>query len=155
MSDAARGPTPLMLRIPAPTLPARLPEVRGRIAAWATAVGFATDTVDDIVLATHEALANVADHAYPDGRGDALLYADCHNGTVRVVVRDQGRWRDPTSDAGWRGRGLVIIHGLAEHVVVQRGDAGTRVEMCWQAPTGPVVQQDRYHWPSVQRSSWL
>jgi serine/threonine-protein kinase RsbW len=144
-----------MLRIAAPTLPARLPEVRNRMAGWAAGVGLAADTVDDIVLATHEALANVADHAYPDGRGDAFLYADCHNGTVRVVVRDQGRWRDPTLDAGWRGRGLVIIHGLAEHVDVQRGDAGTRVEMCWQVPRGPAVQQDRRHWPSVERSAWM
>ena len=145
MSALARGPEPLRLRLAAPSLPAQLATVRGRMAAWAEAVGFGADTIDDVVLATHEALANVADHAYPEGGGDAFLDADCDGDSVVVVVRDRGRWRPPMSDPGWRGRGLTIIHGLAENVEVRHGDAGTTVVMQWALPkTGE-------DWPLVPR----
>jgi serine/threonine-protein kinase RsbW len=130
--DSAGGPEPLRLRIPAPELPVRLSEVRDHIAVWAAALGLAADTVDDIVLATNEALTNVADHAYSDGRGEAVLDADRLDGQVRVVVRDFGRWRDPGTNPGLRGHGLVIIHGLPEQVDVRRGDEGTCVEMRWR-----------------------
>jgi serine/threonine-protein kinase RsbW len=134
MSAPARGPEPLRLRLAARSLPQRLAQVRARIAAWAARTGLSADTVDDIVMATHEALANVADHAYPNGAGDAALDAVCTEGEVRVVVRDHGRWQAPASDPGWRGRGLVIINGLADHVDVHRADWGTSVAMRWRLP---------------------
>jgi serine/threonine-protein kinase RsbW len=104
------------------------------MAAWARGFGLSADAVDDIVLATHEALANVADHAYPDGGGDAELDAACVEGEIRVVVRDHGKWQSPVSDPGWRGHGLVLIRGLAEHVDVQRADVGTIIAMRWRLP---------------------
>jgi serine/threonine-protein kinase RsbW len=131
MSAPARGPEPLTLRLAAPTLPWRLAEVRGRMADWAAAVGLESERVDDLVLATHEALANIADHAYPDGGGEAFVTAFCADGEVLVVVRDRGRWRTPATDPGWRGRGLLLIHGLADEVDVHQGDLGTTVEMRW------------------------
>jgi serine/threonine-protein kinase RsbW len=134
MSALARGPGPLRLRLAAPSLPERLSDVRAQVAAWAGGFGLSADAVDDIVLATHEALANIADHAYPDGGGDAELDAACVNGEIRVEVRDHGRWRAPSNDPGWRGHGMVIIEGLAEHVDVQHADAGTSVAMRWRLP---------------------
>jgi serine/threonine-protein kinase RsbW len=132
MCAPARDSKPLRLRLPAPVLPQQLAGVRARMAEWGEGLGLATDVVDDIVLATHEALANVADHAYPDGGGDALLDANLVDGVLSVVVRDHGHWRAPASDPGWRGRGLVIIHGLADHVDVDRRETGTSVAMWWQ-----------------------
>jgi anti-sigma regulatory factor (Ser/Thr protein kinase) len=140
MSALTRQPEPLRLRLAAASLPERLAEVRALLARWAGGLGLAADTVDDIVLATHEALANVADHAYPNGDGEAELDAVCVDREVRVVVRDHGCWRTPAGDPGWRGRGLVIIHGLAEQVDVHRAEAGTSVAMRWNLPdssTGP------------------
>jgi serine/threonine-protein kinase RsbW len=136
MSAPARGPEPLRLRLTASSLPERLAEVRARMAEWGAGLGATEDLVDDIVLATHEALANVADHAYPDGGGDALLDAACVDGEVRILVRDHGAWRPPASDPGWRGRGLVIINGLADQVDVDRTPTGTSVAMLWRLP-GP------------------
>ena len=148
MPALARGPEPLRLRLEAPSLPTQLPTVRGRMAAWAEAVGLASDTVDDVVLATHEALANVADHAYPRGDGEAFVDAECRNGTVVVVVRDCGQWRPPLRDPGLRGRGLMIIHGLAEHVEVRHEDVGTTVEMQWPLPGSADGLAARAHvWP--------
>jgi len=122
----------LTLHLTGPSLASRLPGVRRRIAAWAGALGMASETVEDLVLATHEALANVADHAYPDGDGEAWVEALCQPpGMLTVVVRDRGRWRPPPEDPGRRGHGMAIIRGLAERVVIRRGDLGTTVEMRW------------------------
>jgi serine/threonine-protein kinase RsbW len=134
MAALVHGPEPLKLHLAARSIPKRLKEVRAQIAAWAGRVGLSPDAVDDIVLATHEALANIADHAYPNGCGDAELDAACVDGEVQVVVRDHGRWRQASQDPGWRGRGLVLIAGLAEHVDVQRAAAGTSVAMRWSLP---------------------
>jgi serine/threonine-protein kinase RsbW len=134
MSAPACGPDPLRLRLAASSLPERLSEVRAQMAEWSAGIGATEDLVDDIVLATHEALANVADHAYPDGRGDALLDAACVDGVVRISVQDHGAWQPPASDPGWRGRGLVIINGLADHVDVDRTPTGTSVAMLWHLP---------------------
>lgn len=106
--------------------------MRLRLAEWATGVGMAQDGVDDLVLATYEALANVADHAYPDGPGDAWIAADRSADELVVVVSDRGRWRPPPQDPGLRGRGMTLIAALTEKVAVQRGDAGTTVVMHWR-----------------------
>jgi serine/threonine-protein kinase RsbW len=134
MSALTPVPAPLRMHLAARSLAERLSAVRAAVAAWATALGLAGDTVDDIVLATHEALANVADHAYPDGDGAAELEAACLGGEIRVVVRDTGRWRTPAGDPGWRGRGMLIINGLADHVDVRRADGGTTIAMRWRLP---------------------
>jgi serine/threonine-protein kinase RsbW len=141
MTALARGPGRLRMRLPAPSLPERLKDIRAQVARWASRLGLPADSVDDIVLATHEALSNVADHAYPDGEGDAELDAACEHGEVRVVVRDHGRWRAPPHDPGWRGRGLVLIAGLAEHVDVHHAAAGTSIAMRWHLPDPPKAKR--------------
>lgn len=137
MPALARGPEPLRLRLAAPSLPAQLAVVRRQMAVWAEGVGLDQETVEDIVLATHEALANVADHAYPDGGGYALVDAECQGGVASVMVRDNGRWQPPSTDTGWRGRGLLIIRRLAQHVDVRHEDTGTTVAMQWPLPGPP------------------
>lgn len=134
MLDPARAPAPLRLRLSGPALVKRLAQVRRQLARWAAAAGLPQQAVDDVVLATHEALANVVDHAYTDGSPEAWLDVECDVDQVVVVVRDRGRWQPPAADPGWRGRGMLIIRGLADHVDVQRGAGGTTVEMRWQRP---------------------
>jgi serine/threonine-protein kinase RsbW len=134
MYAPAHEPEPLRLRLAAPALPKRLPDVRALLAAWAGGFGLSTDAVDDMVLAAHEALANVADHAYPGGGGEAVLEAIYQDGEICVVVSDHGRWQPPALDPGWRGRGLVIIHGLADQVEMHQADVGTSVAMHWRFP---------------------
>jgi anti-sigma regulatory factor (Ser/Thr protein kinase) len=107
--------------------------VRLRLAEWAAGVGMDRDGVDDLVLAAHEAPANVADHAYRGGSGDAWVDADrCAPGELVVVVSDEGSRRTPPEDPGLRGRGMTLIAALASTVAVQHGDAGTRVVMHWR-----------------------
>lgn len=134
MLEPARPPAALHLRLAGPSLVERLASVRKQVGRWAAAAGLSQQSVDDVVLATHEALANVVDHAYADGQPEAWLDVECEDGEVIVVVRDRGRWQPPAADPGWRGRGMLIIRGLADHVDVHRGAGGTTVEMRWRLP---------------------
>jgi serine/threonine-protein kinase RsbW len=103
------------------------------MAEWASAAGMSQDGVDDLVLATYEALANVADHAYTGVQGDAWVEAERSSpGELTVVVSDRGRWRPPPDDPGLRGRGMALITALTERVAVQRGTAGTSIVMHWR-----------------------
>jgi anti-sigma regulatory factor (Ser/Thr protein kinase) len=138
MSAAARA-EPLRLRLTGSALPFQLSSVRSRVAAWAEGLGAPPEMVDDLVLATHEALANIADHAYSDRAdrdgetGSAFLDAELTTaGEIVVRVRDEGRWRTPTADPGWRGRGLLIIRGLTDDVEIRHDESGTRVQMRWR-----------------------
>jgi hypothetical protein len=45
-------------------------------------------------------------------------------GAVTIVVQDHGQWRPPTSDNG-RGRGLAMMHVLADINVATRGHGTT------------------------------
>jgi serine/threonine-protein kinase RsbW len=125
----------LTLRLPVRTLPDRLAEIRRTLARWVSAAGTDGDAVDDIVLATNEALANVVDHAYSDDTGHAVLEARLRQSKELVIrVRDSGRWRTPSPDAGSRGHGMTLIAGLSDFVAVHSDDSGTTVEMHWQLP---------------------
>lgn len=132
---AALDPSPdaLTVRLAGPGLAAQLSGVRQRMASWAGSMGMTSDAVDDLVLATHEALANVVDHAYPNGDGEAWVEARrWAPDELLVTVRDEGRWRPPPTDPGRRGHGMTIIAGLAEDVQVHRSSHGTTVEMRWR-----------------------
>jgi anti-sigma regulatory factor (Ser/Thr protein kinase) len=96
--SAAAGAEPLRLRLTGSALPFQLSSVRSRVAAWAEGLGAPPGMVDDLVLATHEALANIADHAYADRAdldgqtGSAFLDAELPRvGEFVVMVRDEGR----------------------------------------------------------------
>jgi serine/threonine-protein kinase RsbW len=132
MRVPARPPPPLRLRLTGGPLAPQLAGVRREVEQWAQGAGLAEELVEDVVLAAHEALANVADHAYPDGDGEAWLEARCADSAVEATVRDEGAWRTPPADPGWRGRGLMIIRGLADAVDVHHDGAGTVVRMRWK-----------------------
>jgi anti-sigma regulatory factor (Ser/Thr protein kinase) len=123
---------PLRLRLAGDPLAAQLPGARREVQCWAEAFGLPEQLVEDLVLAVHEALANAADHAYPRGDGVAWLDVQCRDGVIEAVVRDRGTWRSPDADPGWRGRGLLIIRGLADEVDLHHDDTGTSVRMRWK-----------------------
>ena len=51
--------------------------------------------------------------------------------TLDVVIADQGKWRVPDADAGFRGRGLLVIRGLAGNVTLSPAEHGTTIRMRW------------------------
>ena len=110
--------------------------LRHDLTAW-LAVDVSDDQLDDLVLAAYEALANAAEHAYPDlGGGARPIHLDARRAQdcVLVVITDEGTWRTPTGER-FRSRGLAVIHRLIPDVHISRGPTGTVVHLRMWLPT--------------------
>jgi serine/threonine-protein kinase RsbW len=113
--------------------PSWLAELRRALTAWATEVGLDSRCTQAVVLSTHEAAANGMEHAYPQEPGELAVRARCRSNPARieVTVTDHGRWQEPDTKPGDRGRGLPLIRSLADHTDVRPGSEGTVVTMTW------------------------
>ncbi|WP_372664317.1 ATP-binding protein [Amycolatopsis kentuckyensis] len=122
--------------------PEALRRVRHELMAWVLAAGVDEARAQDIVLASYEALANVADHAY-DGAGPGVVDIDAavHPDRIEVVIGDHGRWRTPVVDprpVSLRGRGLLLLRASADRADIASGESGTVVTLAWDlAPVRP------------------
>ena len=86
----------------------------------------------DILCGVNEALANCAEHAYSrhSALGAIMMDAtyDPYRHTVRVRVGDHGKWKPHRADSGdTGGRGLALMHALADRCTVERHAEGTTV----------------------------
>lgn len=112
----------------------RLPPLRHALNGWARSVGLNAEQVEALTLAAYEALANTVTHAYPerDGTFDLNAVYLARSNAVEVTVSDHGRWCPPPADPGpLGGRGLPLIHQLAENMRVEPTAQGTVVSMRW------------------------
>lgn len=101
--------------------------VRRRLRAWLEESGVGPPLHDFIVLGVHEATANAIEHA---GSSDNVqIAASIDGGRLTVDVIDTGSWRDGAQDDDERGRGLLLIDNLAEHVDIRRHSGGTTVRL--------------------------
>jgi serine/threonine-protein kinase RsbW len=122
-----------------PAIPAeagRIARLRHAVAQWATAIGLAADRVQQLALATYEAMANVVTHAYRDRTGVFELRATyrAEHRQVTITVTDHGHWRParaPGPGPSTGGRGLPLIRALAEDTSITTSASGTSVHMCW------------------------
>jgi anti-sigma regulatory factor (Ser/Thr protein kinase) len=89
------------------------------------------DTAGDLTLAVYEALANAAEHAFVTRStpGSIWLHATVTDGQVAIIVTDNGTWRLPDNSAGYRGRGLPLIHQLTTQAHVELDPRGTTVRL--------------------------
>jgi len=134
-------PGPLAERLPAD--PRRLPALRRRIGAWSALAALSDDTTADLQLMLSEAATNSVEHAYRDGPAGEFVYSVRwrEDGAVRVEVQDFGRWRPPPADPGYRGRGLAVIHNLADEVTLEVDESGTRVAFTVPGDPPPLAQR--------------
>ena len=79
----------------------------------------------EIVMAVHEASANVVEHAYGPAGGTITITARYVDDQVEVLVRDSGTWRGVSR--GDRGNGLRLMRGLMKDVIVDTSADGTVV----------------------------
>jgi anti-sigma regulatory factor (Ser/Thr protein kinase) len=120
-------PTRFVHRFPA--APAEIASLRRAVTAWLERAGVAAETRRDAVLATSEAAANAAEHAYGfDGAGIVEVEAWVADETLDIFVRDTGRWRTQRRRVE-RGRGRTIIEALVPDVVFESTENGTVVHM--------------------------
>ena len=112
--------------------------IRARLQRWAVRQAVPEDVLIDLQLAVGEAVANGVEHAYREGEEGtvdvdlALTSRRNRERVLHVRVADHGRWRPAPRAKGHRGRGLAMIHELAEHVVVSATSTGTQV--CFEIP---------------------
>jgi serine/threonine-protein kinase RsbW len=107
---------------------------RGLVRDWLNrTVHLDDERVSDIVLATDEALANCAEHAYSGQQTTGVMtlnmsYAHPES-AVKVRITDQGRWIEPDSSTSnaLRGRGLILMRALADDCTVKGHRDGTSV----------------------------
>ncbi len=89
---------------------------------------------DDIVLGVNEALANCVEHAYREHRtvGTMKLHAsfDPAVKSIRVCVSDRGTWYRRTAhrpNDPRASRGILLMHAVADHCVIEARPSGTTV----------------------------
>jgi anti-sigma regulatory factor (Ser/Thr protein kinase) len=108
------------------------------------------ERLNDLLLTTYEALANAAEFAYLDVPApktiDVHAHYDSGSDCLVVTISDRGRWRQPVDTSletdprfRLRGRGIPLMHALADEAAIHTGTAGTQVRLSWH----PL--QSRHH----------
>ncbi|GHF21908.1 histidine kinase [Amycolatopsis deserti] len=121
-------PGPLRLNLPA--VPRSLVDMRWELRQWLAESDVPDEPAQDVILAVDEACTNSIEHGYSgSGEGTLTLTATAAEGTVEVVITDDGTWRPPPADPGIRGRGVGLMRALMTEVDITPGEQGSEVRM--------------------------
>ena len=107
---------------------AELSSLRMRLGAWLTREGVDTASVDTVVLAANEALANAIEHGR-HGKHKVAVTAWTSTSSVTVEVRDRGTWRDDPERRGPRPRAAVDARDHGHDPSIEPSRDGTTVRM--------------------------
>jgi anti-sigma regulatory factor (Ser/Thr protein kinase) len=110
-------------------------QLRAQFSDWLCERGISDLQRNDILMAVNEALANCVDHAYADQpvAGPMTVRADFEpsNHCLSVCITDHGCWRPPPHAPqrllNRRGRGVALMHALADHCTISGREDGTIV----------------------------
>ncbi len=107
-----------------------LAPLRHLLRSWLQQAGVTDPPRSELVLATHEAVANAIEHARTSAPIEirALITA----ATVAVEIKDHGSWRQRQSENEERGRGLQLIEGLVSAVKIETEESGTTLRLLQQ-----------------------
>ncbi|NKZ05413.1 sensor histidine kinase [Actinomadura latina] len=112
-----------------------LPRVRAFASRWSAHFGLGDDAVGDMELAVSELAANSCLHG--GGAGTARFWSE--DGQVVCEVRDAGTITDPLTGrlpadlSPHGGRGILLVHHLADLVRVHTGPDGTATRVYLRA----------------------
>ncbi len=109
------------VRLTMPSIPRYLAVIRAAVGCMAGQESFSLETIDRLVLATDEALANVIKHGYGSQPGGEILVILRPTSTIgraglEIVILDRGKSIDPAAICG---RDLADIRpgGLGVHII--------------------------------------
>jgi serine/threonine-protein kinase RsbW len=109
---------------------------RRQLQQWLDELQWPSEESEDLILAVSEAVSNSAEHAYRSRETPGPVELDVTTVTdpdgacrARIVIADEGEWRPPPGDLGFRGRGLPMIKAFVETCRLTGGGAGTRLEL--------------------------
>ncbi len=118
------------LRRELPAAPGELAGMRRDVRDWLTAIGASPPNRDAVLVAVSEACTNSIEHSGLT-RDDPLvtIVAELVGDRLDVVVTDSGCWKTPDPDPGNRGRGVMLMRALMDHVALDHDRHGTSVRM--------------------------
>jgi anti-sigma regulatory factor (Ser/Thr protein kinase) len=123
----------VQLELSVPAQAENIPLVRHAVAGFLDGHGVGGDQASDMLLAVTEACTNVVQHAYRDGaveNAEIEIWAELHDMTVTITVRDQGGGFAPRVDSPGLGLGLPVIAALTQTVEIRpTPPSGTEVVM--------------------------
>jgi anti-anti-sigma factor len=124
----AAPPEPMTMTVRA--VPDQLGVVRRHFSGWLHEFRAGGDDVVALELSVVEAVTNSIEHAFNGMPGTVHVSAALrHDGVVEVVVDDNGRWKPPAEDPGFRGRGLVMMREFSDELLLRATEHGTTVEI--------------------------
>jgi serine phosphatase RsbU (regulator of sigma subunit)/anti-sigma regulatory factor (Ser/Thr protein kinase)/anti-anti-sigma regulatory factor len=139
---AQRVAAPVGLRLKLSTGPGVVTAAHRAVGEWLRAAGVGRPDVSALRHAVGELVTNSAEHAYDDGAGPVRVTGDfAPDGTVRIEVGDEGRWRERPLAVGSRagGLGLVLAGQLVDALRVRPSGTGTTVEIRHAVHTPPMA----------------
>ncbi len=119
---------PAVMRVEIPSEPSVMRGLRARLELWLGRRGLNRDQRADTILAVSEACNNAIEHGYRQGAGTIRITLEHRAGALRIAIEDDGTWRPPITDPT-RGRGMTIMEGTMDSVIVTPGETGTRVDL--------------------------
>jgi len=128
--EAGHAANRLRERRPAST--GSIAPLRAAIVGLAASHGATVEQCDRVALASSEALTNCTLHAYAgtDTPGPVLVEAWASDGTLTVIVSDEGHGMRPRVMSPGLGMGLSLIARMSEHVDIQHlPEKGVSVRM--------------------------
>lgn len=126
--DKAAPPESFSASLPA--VPATLGRVRRAVTALASAAGATPEQVDEVRLATSEAVTNAILHAYLGEPGEVHVTAAVAGDELWLLVADDGRGLQQGGGKSGLGLGLTLIaQACDELTVVKRSTGGTELRM--------------------------
>lgn len=108
--------------------------LRRTLGRWLANQGIQEEDLFGVTLAASEAAGNAIEHAYGPHEATFTVICERDDTEVRVIVRDEGSWRE--SRPYGRGRGIGIMRALVDSAEVERGEHGTTVTLRKRLPGG-------------------
>ena len=124
-----RQPAPLEMDFTADVR--HLAPSRDALRGWLTEAGVDSEQIQDMLVATGEAVANAIEHGHRNRpEGTISLRATAVVDGLRVSVIDTGVWKIPRQvPSEYRGRGISLMRCLVQDLSIHSNDAGTTVHM--------------------------
>ncbi|MGZ3522936.1 MAG: SpoIIE family protein phosphatase [Vulcanimicrobiaceae bacterium] len=123
------------LRDSYPAVPVSAQAARSFVRSFLLGSGLDEQRIFDLLAASGEAIANAIEHAYDDTmRGEFIVRCQRYPDELVIEIEDNGMWRAMLQQTGKnllseRGRGIMMMHKLAQIASIERTQRGTRVTL--------------------------